>query len=43
MTVLKLILKIVIAPVILLLTLAIWICVGLVYVLSSINIANTDR
>lgn len=32
MTVLKLILKIVIAPVILLLTLAIWICVGLVYV-----------
>ena len=32
MTVLKLILKIVIAPVVLLLTLAIWICVGLVYV-----------
>lgn len=32
MTVLKLILKIVIAPVILRLTLAIWICVGLVYV-----------
>ena len=32
MTALKLILKIVIAPVILLLTLAIWICVGLVYV-----------
>lgn len=32
MTVLKLVLKIVIAPVILLLTLAIWICVGLVYV-----------
>ena len=32
MTVLKLIMKIVIAPVILLLTLAIWICVGLVYV-----------
>ena len=32
MTVLKLILKIMIAPVILLLTLAIWICVGLVYV-----------
>ena len=32
MTVLKLILKIVIAPVILLLTLTIWICVGLVYV-----------
>lgn len=32
MTVLKLSLKIVIAPVILLLTLAIWICVGLVYV-----------
>lgn len=31
MTVLKLILKIVIAPVILLLTLTIWICVGLVY------------
>ena len=30
MTVLKLILKIVIAPVVLLLTLAIWICVGLV-------------
>ena len=32
MTALKLILKIVIAPVILRLTLAIWICVGLVYV-----------
>ena len=32
MTALKLILKIVIAPVILLLTLAIWICVGLVYI-----------
>ena len=32
MIALKLILKIVIAPVILLLTLAIWICVGLVYV-----------
>ena len=32
MTALKLILKIVIAPVILLLTLGIWICVGLVYV-----------
>ena len=32
MTALKLILKIVIAPVILLLTLAVWICVGLVYV-----------
>lgn len=32
MTVVKLILKIVIAPVVLLLTLAIWICVGLVYV-----------
>ena len=32
MTVLKLIMKIVIAPVILLLTLAVWICVGLVYV-----------
>ena len=32
MTALKLILKIVIAPVILLLTLAIWICVGMVYV-----------
>lgn len=32
MTVLKLILKIVIAPVVLLLTLAIWLCVGLVYV-----------
>ena len=32
MTALKLILKIVIAPVILLLTLALWICVGLVYV-----------
>ena len=32
MTALKLILKIVIAPVILLLTLVIWICVGLVYV-----------
>lgn len=32
MTALKLILKIMIAPVILLLTLAIWICVGLVYV-----------
>ena len=32
MTALKLILKIVIAPVILLLTLAIWICVGIVYV-----------
>ncbi len=32
MTALKLILKIVIAPVVLLLTLAIWICVGLVYV-----------
>lgn len=32
MTVLKMILKIVIAPVVLLLTLAIWICVGLVYV-----------
>ena len=32
MTELKLILKIVIAPVVLLLTLAIWICVGLVYV-----------
>ena len=32
MTVLKLFLKIMIAPVILLLTLAIWICVGLVYV-----------
>ena len=32
MTVLKLILKIMIAPVILLLTLAIWICVGMVYV-----------
>ena len=32
MTVLKLILKIVSAPVVLLLTLAIWICVGLVYV-----------
>lgn len=32
MTALKLILKIVVAPVILRLTLAIWICVGLVYV-----------
>lgn len=32
MTVLKLILKIVIAPVTLLLTLSIWICVGLVYI-----------
>ena len=32
MTALKLILKIVIAPVILRLALAIWICVGLVYV-----------
>ena len=32
MTALKLILKIVIAPVILLLTLAIWMCVGVVYV-----------
>ena len=32
MTALKLILKIMIAPVILLLTLAIWICVGMVYV-----------
>ena len=32
MTVLKLILKILIAPVILLITLTIWICVGLVYV-----------
>ena len=34
MTALKLILKIVIAPVILLLTLAVWICVGLVYDLA---------
>lgn len=33
---LKLILKIIVAPVILLLTLAIWICVGLVYVFGLV-------
>ena len=39
MTALKLILKIVIAPVILLLTLAVWICVGLVYVSGLLGVA----
>ena len=38
MIALKLILKIVIAPVILLLTLAIWICVGLVNVTKATDI-----
>ena len=34
----KLLLKILVAPVILLLTVAIWICVGIVYILSLIHI-----